>query len=301
MANSNDLPTDNNSVLEHPTLEDTIPDETVPDGTGSQNQLVSDAVTEHHPVPTTTPPRNWILYLPPEVRDIVFRYVLQLPCPVPYHLPFLRSIKGVQARTGIFHTSRLIHAESINVFYRVNTFYVSRLPRITVLPSQSVSDMIQNLNFDISLGIAFMRTCREQFIALVLTFGDPAIIRGTLRVLIYIPPPHHRRPSPLPFFLRGLRRFTNFRVVEINLRYTSRTTYTIAGHYGRVENALRTVLGPTTPPATGQGLTFLPQRFLNTQRPREDDWMNHLDGVRLDWNGDGTDAGENAVESEPPV
>lgn len=295
----------NNSSIDIDTAPDTISDQTIPDDTTSQSQLLSSSVTENQPAPTIAPLRNWILYLPAETREIVFQYLLQLPQPVPYHLRSLWSRRDVQAHTGILRTSRLIHREGINIFYRVNTFSVPILPTFTMVPSRRIGDTMQNLSVNISL-LSRLQGTREQFIALIHTFGDPAILRGTFSICIFLPPRYRLQPCPLQLFLRGLGRFTNFRVVTVNVAHarvpvllTSRC-FGIESHYQRIENFLRPVLGPPEPRAIRQALTFLPQSFLNAQRSRED-WMDYLDGIRLDWNGDEANADQNADQSIPPV
>lgn len=290
MAESNDFPT-NNSVPEHP-LEETTPEETAP---GSQNQVVSNTVTEQ-PAPTITPPRDWILYLPPEVRAMVFRYVLRLPHPVPYYLPTLWGRNDVQAQAGILRTSRLIYRESIDVFYNVNTFFFLRHWRITVAPSQTVGHMIQNLDVDIDLRLSLTTPApRAQFHALTRIFGDPARVRGTLSFRIFFPEDRPCRPNTLQYFVRRLHQFSNFRTVEVNFRFTWYThASSRARLYNRVETNLRTRLGPAGPRAAEESLIFLPQQFLKARRLRED-----LERLRLDGNGDRTDPDQNMDEPEP--
>lgn len=312
MAGPNNLSTDNGTTLEHLALEESTRDPTVLDDTASQDQPVSNAVAEDQPAPTTTPPRDWILYLPPEIRQMVFEYLLQLPYALPYHLPTLWRNRNIQARTGIFHTSRLIYRESIYVFYSKNTFMVPQFPKV---PTQQIGHMIQNICVDLTASSetrAGRYRPREQFLALMQKFGDPAIIRRTLNLLIYLSPQDDTlRPDThlMPFFLRALGRFTNFRVLNLRLRYNNHNETTdlqsmMETQYERVENALRLVLGPARlPRATGcDHLIFQPRDFWNAQqrsRRRNGDWMHHLDGIRLEWNRDRID--RNADESESPV
>lgn len=128
----------------------------------TQNLSVSIAATESELSLSTPSIRNWILFLPPEIRLIVYRDVLLLPYCVPYDfgwiLPDLRHINespfisflhagrhpGVQAVTGILLTSRLIPKECLSVFYRENTFmFPSWFSSFSSIPPRYIGDMIQ--------------------------------------------------------------------------------------------------------------------------------------------------------------
>lgn len=290
----------NNSFLNNEAESEDTADNALPDNAALQSQSVSNAVTQLQPIPTTMSARISILSLPPEVRLIIFRHLLQLPYHIPYNLPTLWDDPNLQSRAGILYTSALFHSEAINVFYRENTFFLQTwFATFVMVPSQRIGDMIQNLAFDIRVSAA-LQGPRDQFINIVHNFGGPAIIRGTLNVrfLLYIGP--HLSRDPLDFFVRILGRFTNFRVVEVSFFHRHNRTLSTATQCDLVENDLRFVLGPARHCTNGHGLTFLPQQFLNEQLSQNNfDWMHLLDGLRLDWDGDETTADQSAEKSEP--
>lgn len=265
----------------------TINNETELEDTPPQGQFVSNVTTENLPTSSTASRRNWLLYLPPELRLIIYHYVLQLPYDLPYNPQRFWGYSDIQAVTGILRTSRLFREEGVDVFFRRNTFLVRRLVQpFQVIPSRRIADRLQNIVIDIRIAVALQRP-RARFIDIIHNFGDPAIVRRTFRVNFFMSLRYILRRPPLDFFIRGLGRFTNFEVVEVDLFYRRRPAMSTAVHCDRVERALQFVLGPAEPRAAGHGLTFLPQQFLRAQPSRENcDWMDYLDGIRLDWNGD---------------
>lgn len=294
-------------------MEDTVMEDTVPD-----NPAVSNG---HQLTPSPTSTRNWILYLPSEIRLLIYRFVVRLPDDIPCHLPFSWRSPGMEAFTGILHASRLIRRESIDVFFQVNFFTVNpwfmrMFPTFTVTPSRQIGDMIQNLTIEVRVStIPQQAQPREQFMDIINTFGDARFLRGTLRVqfCVYLPPDTTDRQSPQRFFIRRLRRFTNFRVVHIDLSYHgSPVLNTAALDYDYIENALRFALGPARPRTIGQSMIFCPQQFLSTQLLREN--VDRVGVIRLGWHGDANqiagqtthqdtsqNADQNASRSEPPA
>ncbi|MCJ1462011.1 hypothetical protein MMC07_000611 [Pseudocyphellaria aurata] len=273
------------------------------DGT-SQDQSLRSA-TARNPLPTATSTRDWILYLPLEVRRIIYRHVLQEPCELSWNW---QQSGGVQAIPSLFFTSRLIYRESIEAFYRVNIFFVHTWhPTLTISPSRPMSQMLQNLHIPIYL-LIHRRAHRRRFVEVMNTFGDHGSIRGTLYVEINMHHPDNgfTRPS-MQFYHRGLGRFTNFRRVEVEIYYSNRPNLSCAMQYEGVENALQHMLGPATFGLLGNdrnGLTFFPQAFLNRQTPQEsDDWIDHLGELHLLWNEDDSTSRQNtdhgADESGP--
>lgn len=239
--------------------------------TSTENQSVSNAATEDQSLASSASTRNWFLLLPPEIRLMVYSYVLHSPIHLPYNLPMLRANSAVQSITSILRTCRYIRAEGVIVFYRENTFFIRTWhPRFTPLPSEQIGNMIQNLTVQIRRAELY-RYPHHEFMTIVHAFEDPAIIRGTLTVYYFLCP-----PGPYPYLwrrpthIRELRRFTNFRVVEVEIAYSSDyhpSSQATQMHRDRVESALRFVLGPARPSPHRNGLTFLPQQFLNAQRP----------------------------------
>ncbi|MCJ1462544.1 hypothetical protein MMC07_001146 [Pseudocyphellaria aurata] len=274
-------------------MEDTVMNDTV-----SGDLAVGNG---HQLPPGPTSPRNWILYLPPEIRLLIYRFVVQLADDIPYHLRFSWRSPGMETLAGILHTSRLIRRESINVFFQVNVFtvnpwFMKMFPTFTVTPSRQISQMIQNLTIEVRVSaIPQQPQPREEFMDVINTFGDPRFIRGTLRVqfCVYLPPDDIVRQSPQRFFIRGLRRFTNFQIVQIDLSYHgSPVLNTAAMDYDYIENALHFFLGPARTRTIGQSMIFFPRQFLSTQQVQEN--FDHDGAIRLGWHGDQTDASQTA-------
>ncbi|MCJ1467991.1 hypothetical protein MMC07_006617 [Pseudocyphellaria aurata] len=273
------------------------PENTVMHDGITQNQALGSA-TARNPLPTATSTRNWILYLPPEIRRIIYRHVLQEPCELSWNwLPSL-SQSGLQALPGLFFTSRLIYRESMEAFYRVNTFYVhSWHPRMALSPSRPMSHLLQNLHVPVWLS-EHGHIDRRQFGEVIKAIGDPNIIRHTLYLEIKMFPPSDMFPLPsMQFLHQGLGRFTNFRHVEVGISYTNRPDLSCAMQYEGVVNAMQQVLGPATCGRLRNGrngLTFHPQRFLNRQPPQESvDWIDHLGELHRLWNEDDSTSGQN--------
>ncbi|MCJ1423454.1 hypothetical protein MMC29_001337 [Sticta canariensis] len=276
-----------------------------PDDTSIQNQSVGNVATGSQSPRGRASERNWILYLPPEVRLRIYGYVFQLPFALPYDSQLLCAHPVVQSLTGILRTSRLFRTESLAVFYGESTFFVQTWsPRFTILPSQQIGDIVQH--FEIEILVSFGRhDSRNLFINIIHALGNSAIIRSTLKVHLFLsgPSPHLWPRPPLEFHLGGLGRFTNFRIVELNITYNINQSSQVTQPYrDRIENALHCVLGPARPTPRGNGLIFHPQQFLNAQLRRQNlEWTDHLDGIRLDWNRDESNADQRADESDPPA
>ncbi|MCJ1462543.1 hypothetical protein MMC07_001145 [Pseudocyphellaria aurata] len=223
---------------------------------------------------SATSTRNWIMWLPPEIRNMIYRQVLQLPEPIPYYTPILLRHPAVQAVTGILRTCRSIRRESTDVFFRANFFCVRPwVPSIDVFPSRRINDMIQNIEMEIPLSAAALEGPREQFMCLMRIFGQPGIERGTLRIrfLLHIRRRHDGPQPSMSFYLVALGQFASFRSVEIDLYHSQRPNLSTAKDCDRVKTALQDLLGPATSRAKGHGLTFFPRKFRSTQRMRGED------------------------------
>lgn len=264
-----------------------IDNDTVPEDTALNSTALESTASQNQPTPSTTSTRNWFLYLPPEIRLIIYSYVVRLPYPVWYSLPITQRRSQTTGIGNIIFASRVIRRESLDVFYRENTFYAPGFP---LLPSRRIADRIQNLIITESVW-CFHQEIRDTLISLIPIYTDPAIIRGTFTVNF------ERRFTfrifRLNYFLRALGRFTNFRTVRIYIIDDIMTHHvqSVVPLYDHVENTLRSVLGPVEPRTPESGLTFFPQRFLNAQPRREDiDWMDRLEGIRFDWNEEETNS-----------
>lgn len=148
------------------------------------------------------------------------------------------------------------------------------------------------------------------FVDMIREFGSPAIVRNTLNIIFQIDP--RSCHNLLHFFVRGMPRFTNFRTIRF--RFSARFLQSPEGNltdpetlrFRDLAQAIHSVavsleaaycviyeraLTPTFGPArffdNDRGLEFRPQEYLNSLPPEvEVDWMEYLDGVRLDWNRD---------------
>lgn len=155
--------------------------------------------------------------------------------------------------------------------------------------------MIQNVTIDTRLWTPH-QTPRQLFIGTIQHFGDPAIPRDRFTVYFLRCTDFCRRH--LNYFLRALGRFTNFRTLAVFINFYFSPVQSVAPLYENIENRLRFVLGPVRSRAPEDGLTFFLQRFLDAQPPRENtDWVNRLEGIRLEEVEEET----NVDESEPPA
>ena len=282
--------------------EDTAEEDAGQENTASQSVSVGNgAATVNVPAPGTTVVRNWLLHVPAEIRVIIFGHLLRLPFPISYELPGLLMHRTIRALIGIFHTSRLFYTESINVFLRRNIFFIPAFPTLNAVPSRRLLDMIQNVTITLPL-VPRMRESHRRFVQVIRNFGSPAITRNVLSVHFEPYRPYRDTFTRLAFFLRGLPRFTNFRVVEIDIFVPTRRERSTANLCEYVQNALQFVLGPARSFAEGNGLRFFPQIFLDQQPPQEDeDWINNLDGMRLLSDGDETDVDANTDGDETNI
>ncbi|MCJ1469716.1 hypothetical protein MMC07_008357 [Pseudocyphellaria aurata] len=246
-------------------MEDRSPEDTV---SATPNQSMSTARGRKNQAAPTTSTRNWILYLPPEVRSMVYRFALRESFELSTDwLPAIVRHSGVRGLPGLFFTSKLIHRESVEVFHRVNAFYVRTwIPTLTKVPPRRMSDMIQNVRVKITLSVMCHPDHARFVNDVIRTFGAPGVVRETLSVQFALYPAAAYRLLALQPYLDELGHFTNFRRVELEICYIQRPDRSTAALYRGVEDAQRHVLGPATsgPLRNGRaGLTFLPRQFVN--------------------------------------
>lgn len=126
------------------------------------------------------------------------------------------------------------------------------------------------------------------FIDTIREFGSPAIIRGTLSIIFRTG--LLRNYFDYPCFLRFLPRFTNFQTVQFEFLAES----ALPGHIEYVcvllfriyMYSLRRFFGSSELFANECGLRFHPQEYHNARSPRDTDWADHLNGIRLNMNQD---------------
>lgn len=250
---------------------DKEPERTAPDLEDMEppNQAVSNIAAGNQP----TSARTSLLDLPPELRVMIYRYVLRLPFDITYD-PNFWSCPRMQAWTSILFTSRLIRRESIAAFFSENTFdFGPDFSRLSVVPSQRFSNMIQNFTALVNIYRPSPSRLREEFAEIIRTVEDPAIVRGIFTVTFALYPQDLERPL-IDFYLGLLCRLTHFRTVRVDFLYDIEPSpYTVAMNCDLVNNALRSVLGPATFSGIASqlllGLIFHPQKFLSAQSSRQ--------------------------------
>lgn len=220
--------------------------------------------------------------LPPEVRVIVFQHLLLGPFPLAMHLPSA-------VFPAILNTCKLIRREAFQVHFGENTFFAGfLLPRLSILNIRPIRDTVRNINFLVLLNDASPNRSKLSFIHLINELGSPTNTRGTLLINFVAKPP--ARIDLLSWYARGLPRFTNFRTIRVEFFGTSARTR--AKRFCSLlcpnhELGSSPFFGPVEYFANGRGLQFCPQEYLNSlPLEMEVDWMEHLDGVRLNWNED---------------
>lgn len=238
---------------------------------------------------TTRNPTGF-LDLPPELRLLIYRYLLIRFESIQF------GVWGTRLPVAILSTSRLIHRETFDVLYRENEFANTRC-NISCWPItrfRRIVDTIKDIVYEQRDDVV-----AEEFLELMHYFGNPSTIRGTLTVIFSHDPQH---PLPLKWFVRALGRFTNFQTVELwdYLIQFRRRKITELDHF---EAALKPVLGIGS--CTGymkKYLRFHPIDHRNRCRELDNghgDWANSLDGIRLTWNDEVTNAqGSEDVKAE---
>lgn len=244
--------------------------------------------------------RPGLVSLPAEIRVLIFRHLLLKGRP----LITSQASSTYQSFPAILRTGRSIRQEAFQVMYRENTFYLDSLhPSSSILDIRQIRDAIQNVHFNVELCFQSLYTRRSIFINMINEFGSPTIIRGALHLVFHVrglyydellrfarAGPGVYRDDPLNWYARALPRFTNFRVVQIEYKHypTLGMREDICGILCNTHRKFLTPLfGPALSLADGHGLLFRPQEYLDTILPEIDvDWIEHLDGVRLNWSQD---------------
>lgn len=327
--------TEPNFSIDNATELEAAAEPAAPDDTELHNHAVSHVATAR---PGTSSARTSFLDLPPEIRVIIYGYVLQLHGEIRIdnpnrweqpqlhawtallftsrliqrqHLPLLSRedtffsdprfsrLSAVPSwritnMIAIIFTSQLIFRESVPVLLRQNTFsFGPRFSRRSVVPSPQITDMMQNFSVTIAVPTpAAHPRLRARFAESIRIVEDPAIIRGTFNVCFDLHGFRIADITLLEFFLDLMRGLTNFRIVKVAFRYRVRPgRFTAAMHGDLVQNALRSVLGPSTGfgnPSSEllRGVMFHPQRFVNARSSRQ--YVNGNEGeTNTDQNVDG--------------
>lgn len=222
--------------------------------------------------------------LPSELRVLVFRHLLLERRPLSTYW----LLAAYQTSPAILHTSRQIRQEAFQVLYGENTFYIGAMhPRLSILNNPQIRDTIRNVHFDVQLNDPLPDRRRSTFINMIREFGSPAIVRNTLYLIFRVAPYHN---NLLHWFGRALPGLTNFRTIQC--QFLPSSVHSLAASLCPVlcniyKRTLTPVFGPALSFSNGCGLTFHPQEYLNSLPPEvEVDWMESLDGIRLNWNQD---------------
>ncbi|MCJ1465441.1 hypothetical protein MMC07_004059 [Pseudocyphellaria aurata] len=235
------------------------------------------------------------LSLPRELRDMVYRQTVVQNCIISTDL---RDRRGSTSYWHpIFGTCQLVCEEALQVLVTQNTFFIgNRYPRRSITNIPGFRDMIRNVHYEAPRHAWHNPYPRNwPFMATIREFGLPAITRDTFSVVFRVSPFHCFRTSLPLWYTRRLRAFTNFQTVRIEYLICpphppARPVYIQACDFHRVR--LEPWLGPAEFVADGLGLLFHPQQYRNSLPPKVD-WMEHLDGIRLDWIQDPSPNGGN--------
>lgn len=233
--------------------------------------------------------RMGLLSLPPELRVMVYRHLIVQDHPISTDWQYSTN------SPPILDTCELIRQEVFQVMFAENTFFIGVMhPAVSILNDPQISAIIQNVRYEARLNSTSPHPRKLNFIHVLREFGSPAIVRSTLTIIFHVGACGNN--DLLSWFNRGLARLTNFRTVQFEFvpysahKRAHRLCPEICnGH----EKRFAPVFGPAESFANGRGLLFHPQEFLNSlPREVEVDWMDYLDGIRLDWNQDPLNADE---------
>lgn len=200
---------------------------------------------------------------------------------------------GLKPPVAIFRASRSIHSEAFDILYRENKFAGSfTSSRWSIIQNPRILETVQNIEYNVS--VCSGPLAGTGFLKLMYHFGAPSTIRGTLRGSLTVNFSLDARfRLPLEWFVRPLRRFTNFQTIELHVyRYGRRVSMLKVLDY--LEAALKPVLGDAEDCSrAGNGLRFYPIDHRNRCKEPDDghgDWGDFLDGIRLRCNDEITNA-----------
>lgn len=262
----------------------------------SSNSAGSNAATEDQSI-NIAAKRNWsgFLSLPPEIRLMIYRELFHHPITFSLESPEFVNIPALLA------TCKLINKEAFEVIWGENTYYWSTYTP-PLLPSilHRIEDTIQRLH--VSVRLSCYSTFSDEIFYLIDRFGKPAKIRGLLVMTCFLDNDEFVEGRTRKLFISALGRFTNFRSVQIVLVQKYQKVHISDYFYRWIAKIMQPRLGPSKPHADEVAIVFQPNDYLYAQQQQETvDWMDLLDGIRLDWNGDGTSANRNADQNVDSV
>ena len=277
------------------TEEDTVIDKEPENTSGAEsgnNSATSEEATENPSAThaTSTGSRSGLLPLPSELRVCILRHLLLADRPLATDWPS----RVYNLFPAILTTCKLIRREAFQIMYGENTFYTSNVHRApTLLSNPQIRDTIRNVHAAVRLHETAPYRRGSSFIHVIREFGSPAVIRGTLDIILRVDPFQN---GMLRWFVRALPCFTNFETVQIEFVDESGQGYAqqlCLQFCDRHKDTFTPVFGPALSFAEGCGLRFRPRVYLNTLPRKVDvDWVDHLDGIRLKWSQDPPTNGE---------
>lgn len=268
------------------------------------NELPSNNTSATNVTPTSS--ELGLLCLPPELRVEVLRHLLRKPHPLSNFGPI----------PAILNTCHTLRREAFQIMYEENTFNFDfdSDPEHCMLNNRQIHDAIRHVHFESWLydypgHYSSVARSRSKMLNLVRKFGSPAIVRGTLKVIFHVDAYDHNLIS---WYICRLRTFTNFKMVLVEFRpgypLPFSHDFSLPEPWPLLCEILKDALTPTFGPAlsfanacgdSDCGLRFYPQQYLRSHPRKADvDWMDGLDGIRLDWNQDSTNFNENPDERE---
>ena len=155
-----------------------------------------------------------LLDLPPEIRLMIFRHLLVRPSALE---TYYRSFP----KLDILKTLKLIYKEAFDVFYKENSFSswlwgpYYKTPKITRSPQ--IANTIQSIESIVYLRREleypeYLNSDFRELINVMQHLGNSSIIRRSLVVKLCTD-----TPCLLKGFVRNLGKFTNFKVVKLQL------------------------------------------------------------------------------------
>lgn len=270
-------------------------------GAGLENNpAIKDVGSENSSITTNVVSANkrlGLLSLPAELRVKVLRQLLLEDRPLSTYGPGA----DCQLFPAILNTCTLIRREAFQIMYGENFFYIGLMhPIHSILNNRRIRDTIQNVHFETRLNHTSPYVSRMNFIHVIKEFGSHAVVRGTLNIIFRVGP-YNNDPS-VSWFAICLRRFTNFRIIQIE--FVTSCAHCRAEQLCPLlrdiqEYHLTPVFGPARSFANGRGLQFYPQEYLNSLPLEEDfDWIDRLDGIRLNWDQDHPNADEPGASAQ---
>lgn len=298
----------------------TASDDQSADETVSENPLVIHAATNSQSINIAFKrSKLGFLSLPPELRLMVYRQLFHDNDGIIDMAEWQTSSSSLPP---LLQTCKLINKEAFEALLE-NPKFIYRDPDwprrhppqwpISKHIRMRVVDTIQSLDVRI-----VMEKPTTKFLHLIREFGNPARIRRFLKVTFSAARvDSFLYDRPITWFLTGLCTFTNFETVDLSFQFaytyndipfnefpSDSIAQTLQHRFGSAKFLIHSI-GPQNLYWDGYILQFHPHNHRHSQQAqraqRSVDWMDLLDGTRLEWNQNETananhDADQNANE-----